>query len=217
MAEQFYSHHIKHRLKLSNPILLPLDIEKKWRDNFNPDVAYKMCYICCQKILGLHQLTKHLRTHLEEEGPFDCLKCNKKLMSGPLLHEHMRFHYNAKELTETELSKPNSSYSCQLCSQAHFSTAKTFCDHMVQVHNQKPFQCSNCGIGYMHKSNLEDHVKAKHGGDQPDIPCDKCGKMFRTKTSLFVHRREQVSHFYSIFTHLKYYFKFHHCLSFCQV
>ena len=46
----------------------------------------------------------------------------------------------------------------------------------------------------MHKSNLEDHIKAKHVSGEPDIPCDKCGKMFRTKTSLFVHRREQVSY-----------------------
>ena len=44
----------------------------------------------------------------------------------------------------------------------------------------------------MHKSNLEDHIRAKHGDNIPDIPCDRCPKMFRTKTSLFVHRREQV-------------------------
>ena len=156
-----------------------------------------MCYICQSNFLGLHQLTKHLRSHTEEDGPFECLMCSKKLASGPMLHEHMRFHNNAKDnANETEPIKSNSSYSCQFCSQTQFSTAKSFCDHMIQVHNQKPFQCSTCGIGYMHKSNLEDHVKAKHSGDQPDIPCDKCGKMFRTKTSLFVHRREQVRLFF---------------------
>ena len=170
-----------------------LECEKDWRDNFNADVAYKVCYICRRQFLGLHQLTKHLRSHMEQDGPFGCLKCSKKLTSGPLLHEHMRFHYNAKDASEIESSKTNTNYSCQFCSQAQFSTAKSFCEHMVQLHNQKPFQCSNCGLGYMHKSNLEDHIKAKHGGDQPDIPCDKCGKLFRTKTSLFVHRREQVS------------------------
>ena len=64
---------------------------------------------------------------------------------------------------------------------------------MLRIHNKKPFQCSDCGIEYMHKANLEDHIKAKHGDNIPDIPCDRCPKMFRTKTSLFVHRREQVS------------------------
>ena len=85
------------------------------------------------------------------------------------------------------------SYKCQFCPQLQFVTAKNFSDHMLQVHNQKPFQCSDCSVAYMHKSNLEDHIRAKHVSGEPDIPCDKCGKMFRTKTSLFVHRREQVS------------------------
>ena len=89
---------------------------------------------------------------------------------------------------------PNSSsYKCQFCPHLQFVTAKNFSDHMLQVHNQKPFQCSDCSVAYMHKSNLEDHIRAKHVSGEPDIPCDKCGKMFRTKTSLFVHRREQVS------------------------
>jgi KRAB domain-containing zinc finger protein len=43
----------------------------------------------------------------------------------------------------------------------------------------------------MHKSNLEDHIKAKHDTNDPNLPCDVCGKKFKTKTSLFVHRREQ--------------------------
>ena len=76
-----------------------------WRDNFNVDVVYKVCYICREKFLGLHQLTKHLRLHREID--FDCLVCSKKLPSGFLLHEHMRYHYNTKEitLTETETNK----------------------------------------------------------------------------------------------------------------
>jgi len=140
-------------------------------------------------------LTKHLRLHREID--FDCLVCSKKLPSGFLLHEHMRYHYNTKEitLTETETNKTShnssSSYKCQFCPQLQFVTAKNFSDHMLQIHNQKPFQCSDCSVAYMHKSNLEDHIRAKHVSGEPDIPCDKCGKMFRTKTSLFVHRREQ--------------------------
>ena len=53
------------------------------------------------------------------------------------------------------------------------------------------FQCSECHVRYMHKANLEDHFKSKHGNSDSDVPCDKCGKRFKTKTSLFVHRREQ--------------------------
>ena len=87
----------------------------------------------------------------------------------------------------------SSSYKCQFCPHLQFVTAKNFSDHVLQIHNQKPFQCSDCSVAYMHKSNLEDHIRAKHVSGEPDIPCDKCGKMFRTKTSLFVHRREQVS------------------------
>ena len=173
-----------------------------WRDNFNVDVVYKVCYICREKFLGLHQLTKHLRLHREID--FDCLVCSKKLPSGFLLHEHMRYHYNTKEitLTETETNKTghnsSTSYKCQFCPQLQFVTAKNFSDHMMQIHNQKPFQCSDCSVAYMHKSNLEDHIRAKHVSGEPDIPCDKCGKMFRTKTSLFVHRREQVSLYHDI-------------------
>ena len=112
-----YSLHILHLLEPSQKVqyetffiypfylLLFLAGDYNWRDNFNVDVVYKVCYICHEKFLGLHQLTKHLRLHREID--FDCLVCSKKLSSGFLLHEHMRYHYNTKEitLTETETNK----------------------------------------------------------------------------------------------------------------
>ena len=89
-----------------------------WRDNFKADTVYKVCYICHQKFLGLHQLTKHLRSHNQID--FNCLVCHKKLSSGFLLHEHMRCHYNEKEVTNTNESwnkTNNSCYQCQFCPQ----------------------------------------------------------------------------------------------------
>jgi hypothetical protein len=81
-------------------------------------------------------------------------------------------------------------YECKQCSFVCF-TAKSFTEHSMQLHKQKPFACADCGMRYKHKYSLEDHVKAKHSSQEPTIPCDKCGKKFYTKAYLFVHRREQ--------------------------
>ena len=124
--------------------------EYSWRDIFNPDVVYKSCYICRQKFPGLHQLTKHLRSHYSEANIlFDCLECSKKFPSGLLLHEHMRFHFNEEDVAEKGgcVTTESSCYKCQFCSQLKFSTAKNFSQHMLQIHNKKPFQCADCGIG----------------------------------------------------------------------
>lgn len=182
-----------------------------WRANFS-ESAYKSCYLCAQKFLGLHQLTKHLRMMHDKSA--NCIECSRQVPNGLSLHEHLRSHFkgfihpDGQEVNICEgcglsfrtkssllkhfslhhsLSKQNT-YRCQECTYTCF-TAKHFSDHMLNLHNRNPFQCEDCGAGYKHKANLDDHIKAKHGS--VDIPCDKCGKTFKTKTSLFVHRREQ--------------------------
>ena len=175
---------------MENPQSLALakanDEEFDWRLNFKADVPFKGCYICCQRFLGLHQLTKHLRIH--QSGPWDCQICPKNLNTGLLLHDHYRQHYRDEAENRND---QGSSHKCQLCSLT-FPNVKSYTEHSLSVHSQKPFQCSECDIGYMHKANLDDHMKAKHRGSQsPTLPCDQCGKTFLTKAGLYVHRREQ--------------------------
>lgn len=95
----------------------------------------------------------------------------------------MRLHYKEKDAK----AKP---YRCQDCGyDSH--VARDISDHAVKFGHGNPFECSHCGVRYKFKYSLDDHVKAKHSSEEPTIPCDKCGKKFFTKTSLFVHRREQ--------------------------
>ena len=195
---------------------LMYDGNSSWRTNFTDEV-YKTCYICFYKFLGLHQLTKHLRLH--NTGPYTCSECSKQIPNGLALHEHLRSHNkdlpqndeheinqgeeqgsNEAFKTKSAFLKHNSiqqnsmvkqkTYRCTQCSFICYSV-KVFKDHAINIHNSKPFQCDQCNMGYNHKSNLEDHMKTKHGSKEPELPCDKCGKKFHTKTRLFVHRREQ--------------------------
>ena len=57
-----------------------------WVSNFT-DSVFKRCYICKGSFVGLHLLTKHLRTHVEE---VTCPQCSKRFPTGLSLHEHMR-------------------------------------------------------------------------------------------------------------------------------
>jgi hypothetical protein len=70
---------------------LPAESRPVWQDNFDGDAAYKLCYVCEEAMVGLHVLTKHLRTH--SEGKFACPSCRKISTSGLALHDHMRAHY----------------------------------------------------------------------------------------------------------------------------
>ena len=165
--------------------------EGTWKNNFT-DEAYKTCYICFNQFLGLHQLTKHLRLH--DTGPYACPECSRQVPNGLTLHEHLRSHFKGlihsdgletnqcdepgcREIfkTKSALLKHNSlqhslakqkTYRCTECTFVCYS-AKVFTDHMLNIHNRKPFQCDQCSMGYNHKANLEDHIKAKHGSKEP--------------------------------------------------
>lgn len=147
-----------------------------------PDMVYKYCYLCHQKFIGLHKLTKHLREHV---GGTSCSECSQVLADGFALHEHMRNHF--KEPAEP--NQGSKKYQCRDCPYFCY-TAKTLAEHSRKQHHRKPFECSHCGIRYMAKATLEEHVRAKHSYVEPSIPCDKCDKKFFTKTSLYAHRRE---------------------------
>lgn len=152
------------------------------------DMVYKFCYLCGQKFVGLHKLTKHLREH---DSGATCSQCSQVLTDGFSLHEHMRNHFREPvEPNQSEAAEKSKRYQCRDCPYFCY-TAKTLGEHSRKQHHQKPFECSHCGMRYMHKATLEEHFRSKHSYVEPSIPCDKCEKKFFTKTSLFAHRRDQ--------------------------
>ena len=153
----------------------------EWISNFT-DSVFKKCYICKESFVGLHLLTKHLRTHYE----VTCQECPKKFSNGLSLHEHMRGHF--KDVVDRE--QVNKDYACQ--EQACSFTSKlikAYSEHMLTVHDKNPFECNECGIRYRFKANLEEHIQSKHRAIE--FPCNLCAKKFSSKSGLFVHRREQ--------------------------
>ncbi|XP_072035760.1 uncharacterized protein [Amphiura filiformis] len=50
-------------------------------------------------------------------------------------------------------------FKCKFCN-ASFDRRKTFKKHLTNEHGVLPYICNLCGMGYDHKSDLKDHIKA---------------------------------------------------------
>ena len=55
------------------------------------------------------------------------------------------------------------------------------------THSEKPYQCSQCDKGFLHKCHLKKHMRT-HTGDKP-YPCLHCGKAFSENSHLKRHIR----------------------------
>jgi len=107
-----------------------------------------VCNICGKSFNGREVLQYHIRKWHDNHKPkHKCGKCNKTFIEVIDLKRHMVSH-------EDKTSCPQ----CGL-------KVRRLKDHMKQAHtpdNQKPFQCQDCGKGFVEKRGLEHHRMNVH-------------------------------------------------------
>jgi len=138
------------------------------------------CPECGKEIANLNQ---HLRvTHKIFKASSRekvCGLCNKKFHN---LEAHMLKTHNVKSPSE---------HVCSICLKT-FAKKDHLARHETVVHLGVRQTCPFCNNQF---SNLDKHIKTKHGGDQSMketkclYPCDLCNKVFNKKSILNTHQQ----------------------------
>ena len=64
--------------------------------------------------------------------------------------------------------------------------------HTKSIHKQEfKYKCDICGKGYNNIGNFKEHVHQHHGTstERKVLECDECGKSFKTKYGLKLHKK----------------------------
>ena len=102
---------------------------------------------------------------------FSCHKCNKKYTTKFNLKEHERKVHQGKL------------YHCKnINCQQIFEDKNSLSTHVLNVHDNKEFQCEICGKDFIRKSTLKEHKANVHEGQK--FTCDKCFKSFTQQSKL---------------------------------
>lgn len=113
---------------------------------------------------------------------YSCPQCDKKFQWRGNLQRHVDSH----------LARAKGELVCKPCNRT-FSSIATYKQHMKisKKHvseNDFKYMCSDCGKRFANKTRLKDHVNWEHLKNYVHT-CDVCQKVFKSHTSLYLHRQ----------------------------
>lgn len=166
------------------------------------------CEICGVQLLTLSGYNAHLRGHRNQEKIqakyFPVVKEESiPTESAVQILERMRGQSAKTEaLTDTEATQDGSvskgtptpskkprNYKCPICGLMFFSGGVKFQIHARREHKEAEFdRCTVCNKTIFGKDNLEKHLR-QHKMFADTYTCDECGKVFRRKFALQVHKK----------------------------
>nr|XP_019530107.2 zinc finger and SCAN domain-containing protein 2-like [Aedes albopictus] len=165
--------HVASKPKTANVITFHQQdsVDNKW-----PEASKFECVECSKSFSTKTNLNRHVQTH-NGNKPFVCPLCSKGFTQGGSLKQHLLIHQNLRP------------YVCTACGQA-FTQAKSLTFHMRRHTNEKPFVCPHCSYAFRQKDGLKRHLMVKHTEtDARQFDCDQCGKAFKTRYALSMHRK----------------------------
>uniref|UniRef100_A0A182JU90 Uncharacterized protein n=1 Tax=Anopheles christyi TaxID=43041 RepID=A0A182JU90_9DIPT len=130
------------------------------------------CYAIFKSLTGLYA---HQGVPKRTRQEFVCSVCGVSKRSQSDLVVHERAHTGERP------------FPCDHCDKT-FASKKTLASHCIS-HLPRQNACELCGGRFNRKEHLTRHITLKHG--TATIPCDVCGKKFKTIGTLNIHK---VSH-----------------------
>lgn len=164
------------------------------------------CYICSREDFDdFDMLFKHLEEHIQLHVYF-CVLCFKTFAVRDNFDDHM-YDHSSKKRTRLEclmcdvvfeadggirrLEKHwcavHGEFRCSICNKM-FDRFASFYTHCMRHKNQLPFSCFICGLGFIKKSRLNEHISTNHW-NKSNYYCNICSLKFKYKPSYDAHLR----------------------------
>ncbi|XP_039284334.1 zinc finger protein 431 isoform X1 [Nilaparvata lugens] len=138
------------------------------------------CDVCDYKTIEKSKFIIHCRRHTEEK-PFTCGICNSKFFRKSHLAVHIARHTGIRP------------YKCEKCDYKA-TTRHSLKLHIGRIHlrqiQKKNFCCSQCDSAFFYRSDLLDHERCIHKGDEEMIySCTICKFKCNRMRNLHFHKR----------------------------
>ncbi|KAK3909199.1 PR domain zinc finger protein 10 [Frankliniella fusca] len=130
------------------------------------------CNVCFKCFLNTAALGSHLRTHIDQEYPWECLICQETCCSRENLKGHIASHSR------------NGLFPCPSCVKifsGYFSLKK----HIIKTHKGSGIQCSLCDSFCRDAQTYKKHM-LRHS-EHKQHPCGHCKKQFTRGDKLKEH------------------------------
>lgn len=142
-----------------------------------PDLRPHVCDRCAARFKSKDGLRLHVQSIHQQKFRFTCHVCGKGYNGLWNFRGHLASH--DKDIRET----------CDVCD-AKFQFRTRLLQHKRQHHSKSPiiYECKMCKKIFSCQDSLTQHKKGMH--DFQTFKCNKCGKMYRWRSSLFYHQQK---------------------------
>ena len=135
-----------------------------------------LCHICDYGSKMKGNLNAHLNATHRLGKRHKCDKCVKEYYGKGSLLAHIKMKHRG--ITEVGTHK------CTKCDKT-YSRQNSLKDHMLAIHDEKPFRCDRCPKKYASQISLACHIRNIHV--QKLHKCHLCVKKFKNKLNLSAH------------------------------
>ena len=128
-----------------------------------------------------HRLTKHEVGKNNVIEKYVCKECGHSTDTKSGMRRH--------RLTKHEVEKKT--FKCSKCTES-FCEYRQLKQHDMQKHGGIKYSCHQCQQTFVHKTNLQRHIRAHQGGEK-ELMCEICGSCFMREDNLKAHRQSKHS------------------------